>query len=258
MTSNLVDAFHKYFEMIPANTDSLKKETYRLRYQVYCIETGFEMPEHCPDELEKDEFDDKSEHFLIRHRRSGEYAATTRLILPDTKNLERPFPIEQHCIIDRMDLVRKTPRTQLAEVSRFCVSKSFKKRQGESGTTTGVSAENANAYLEDERRVFPHITLALIACLVRMNYRHGLTHWYAVMETALIRFLTHVGIYFTPIGPIVDYHGKRQPCIIEVDYLLEGVKNKNPEVWELLTNRGAFWTSDQFSASFNDPYSKQT
>jgi len=258
MARDLIDAFHEYFEMVPVTTASLKEKVYRLRYQVYCLETGFEQPERCSDHMEKDEFDDFSAHFLIKHKRSGEYAATTRLILPDSEDPRRPFPIEQHCIIERMDLVQPIPRRQLAEVSRFCVSKSFKKRHGESGTTTGVSAENSNTYLDDERRVFPHITLALIACLVRMNHRHGLTHWYAVMETALIRFLSHVGIYFTPIGPIVDYHGKRQPCIIEVDYLLEGVKNKNPEVWELLTNRGAFWTSDQFSASFNDPYSKQT
>jgi N-acyl amino acid synthase of PEP-CTERM/exosortase system len=151
-----------------------------------------------------------------------------------------------------MDLVQQVPRMQLAEVSRFCVSKSFKKRQGEPGTTAGVSAKNFNTYTEDERRVFPHITLALIACLIRMNYQHGLTHWYAVMETALIRFLSQIGIYFTPIGPIVDYHGKRQPCIIEVEYLLEGVKNKNPEIWELLTDHGTFGQSGKWSTPLND------
>jgi N-acyl amino acid synthase of PEP-CTERM/exosortase system len=82
-----------------------------------------------------------------------------------------------------------------------------------------------------------------------MIFQYGLTHCYAVMEAALIRFLAHIGINFTPIGPAVDYHGKRQPCIIEVKYLLEGVKNKNPEIWDLLTDRGTFWRSDDMSAS---------
>jgi N-acyl amino acid synthase of PEP-CTERM/exosortase system len=70
MSSSLCDVFHKYFEMIPVTTASLKEEVYRLRYRVYCLETGFELPERCSDELEKDEFDDSSEHFLIRHKRS--------------------------------------------------------------------------------------------------------------------------------------------------------------------------------------------
>lgn len=257
MSSTLIDRFREYFEMIPANTAGLKKEAYRLRYQVYCIETGFEPRERCPSQLEQDEYDDQSSHFLIRHKQTGEYAATTRLILPDPKNPGRPFPIEQHCIIERTDLVQQVPRTQLAEVSRFCVSKNFKNRKGEPGTTAGVSAENSYIYSDDERRLFPHITLALIACLIRMNFQHGLTHWYAVMEAGLIRFLSHIGIHFTPIGPVVEYRGNRQPCIIEVKYLLEGVKNKNPEIWELLTDRGTFWQSDDRSARFDNPHRKQ-
>jgi len=241
MAVDFIEAFDTYFDMIPAETGALKYQVYHLRYQVYCLETGFESPEIYPDELEKDEFDDVSEHFLIRHKRTGEYAATTRLILPDRNNPVRPFPIESHCFIERTDLVDRVPREKLAEVSRFCVSKNFKRRHGESGTTAGIGSENCSSLIEDERRTFPHITLALIACLVRMNRRHGLTHWLAVMEPALIRFLAHIGIHFTAVGPLVAYHGKRQPCIIEVEYLLAGVKDKNREVWEFLTNRGDFW-----------------
>lgn len=241
MSVDLIESFNTYFDMIPADTEALKYQAYRLRYQVYCLETGFESPEHFPDELERDEFDETSEHFLILHKRSGEYAATTRLILPDRDNPARPFPLESHCVLERTGLIKRVPREKLAEVSRFCVSKSFKRRHGENGTTAGIGSEPRDAFLEDERRIFPHITLALIASLVRMNRRHGFTHWLAVMEPALIRFLAHIGIHSTPLGPLVDYHGQRQPCIIEVENLLAGVKNKSLEIWEFLTNRGRFW-----------------
>ncbi|QSA96660.1 PEP-CTERM/exosortase system-associated acyltransferase [Methylococcus sp. EFPC2] len=240
MSNSLSDAFNVYFDMVHADNELLKREAYRLRYQVYCLETRF-LPDEYPDGLEKDSFDDSSAHCLIRHRRSEEFAATVRLILPHPTQPETLFPIETHCIIDRLDVIRGVPRTKLAEVSRFCVSKSFKRRQGESGTTTGVSADTADAATSaDEKRTFPHITLALIACLVRMSCHHGMTHWYAVMEPALIRFLTHFGIYFSPIGPLSDYHGKRQPCIIEVKFLLDGVAKKNPDLWAFLTDNGRF------------------
>ena len=80
--------------MVPARTPALKEEVYKLRFQVYCNETGFEDPAACPDGLEKDEFDEQSIHYLIRHRTTDRYAATTRLILPDAQ-----FPIEIHSTI---------------------------------------------------------------------------------------------------------------------------------------------------------------
>lgn len=238
MPAVLINAFNTYFDMIPANTEPLEQEVYRLRYHVYCSETGLESPDNCPNELERDEFDEISEHFLIRHKRSGEFAATTRLILPDPTNPNRLFPIETHCVIDRTDLIGSVPREKLGEVSRFCVSKTFKRRHGEAGTVAGIGPDTTDRFIAHERRTFPHITLALFTCLIRINRRHRLTHWIAVMEPALIRFLAYIGIYPTPIGPLVDYHGIRQPCIIEVDYLLDGVKQKNPDAWEFITNHG--------------------
>jgi N-acyl amino acid synthase of PEP-CTERM/exosortase system len=242
MAKTIAESFRDYFEMVPADTDDLKRAVYHLRYQVYCLETGFEKPEDCPSRLERDAYDDRADHFLIRHLRTGEYAATTRLILPDRGDPSLPFPIESHCAIDRPEAVGQIPRTRLGEVSRFCVSKDFKRRRGEPGTLAGVSpSPELDAACEEERRTFPYITLGLIACLVRISRRANITHWYAVMEPALIRFLEHLGIHFTPIGPLADYHGRRLPCIIEVAALLGGVERKNPEVWELLTDGGKFW-----------------
>ena len=39
---NIITPFNEYFEMVPALTDELKNEAFKLRYQVYCVETGFE------------------------------------------------------------------------------------------------------------------------------------------------------------------------------------------------------------------------
>ncbi len=237
---SIIDVFDDYFEMLPAISDDLKKEVYKLRYQVYCIETGFEDPANHQGEAEYDDFDDNSLHYLIRHKRLGTYAATTRLILPNKGNPEALFPIELHSQIQIPEAFDKIPRMALGEVSRFCVSKDFKRRKKESGTLTGISLDTEDYYSDDERRTFPHITIALIACLIKISTENGIDYWYAVMEPALLRFLSTLGINFTQAGPLTDYHGKRQPSIIKVNDLLAGVAKKNPELLDMLTLRGQY------------------
>src|SRR3546814_18883719 len=61
------------------------------------------------------------------------------------------------------------------------------------------------------------------------------------MEPTLLRLLSRLGIYFDPIGPLVDYHGRRQPCYIKVSTLLARVARERPDVWEVLTDRGRHW-----------------
>jgi N-acyl amino acid synthase of PEP-CTERM/exosortase system len=237
--------FREYFQNVPVDTDELKQEVYKLRYQVYCLETGFEDPNDFPDRLERDAYDERSEHYLIRHKSSNEFAATTRLILPDLNSPHGIFPIEEHCKIEKRDLIDEIDPAQIGEVSRFCVSKNFKRRKGEPGTLAGIPTFTPTpSFSEDERRSFPLITLGLITCLMKISLKHGIFYWYAVMEPALIRFLSQLGINFTAIGPAVDYHGLRRPCFIKVDDLLASVKEKNIPLWEMLTNRGNFWNDE--------------
>lgn len=240
MTNNIINAFNAYFEMVAAQSDELKNEVYKLRYQVYCNETGFENPNHYPNGMEFDEYDNHSIHYLIRHRKSQIYAAATRLILPDAHNPQKLFPIEKHTQIDSSKTIRKIPRNNLGEASRFCVSKEFKRRKNEPGTLTGIPFDWEPIFTEDERRIFPHLTIALIACLIRMSDQHDIHYWYAVMEPALIRYFSSLGIYFVGIGPLTDYHGKRLPCMIKISDLLNGVAEKDPALWEMMTNKGQF------------------
>jgi len=277
MGQTIIGAFNQYFKMVPACSDELKHEAYKLRFQVYCIETHFEDPLQHPGGIEYDEFDSNSIHYLIYHRKSNAYAATTRLILPSTLNSEKLFPIEVNTTIDNPDLLRSIPRNKLAEVSRFCVSKEllfpievnttinnpdmlkgilrnkiaevsrfcvskgFKRRQCDKPESlTGINDNFVEKTTEQERRTFPHITLALIACLIKASEENDIDYWLAVMEPALQRFLSTMGIHFKGIGPVIDYHGNRQPCIIKVSDLLNGVLQKKPQLWDMLTNNGEY------------------
>ncbi len=245
MRQTIVDAFNQYFEMVPTHTEELKEESYKLRFQVYCNETHFEDPALHPDGLEYDEFDNSSTHYLIRHRNSNIYAATTRLIKPDPLNPNRLFPIEIHSTISNTEILKDIPRQNIAEVSRFCVSKEFKRRKKEIGYVTGINKYTLKYITEDEHRIFPHLTVALIACLIRISKEQNIQYWFAVMEPALLRFLSTMGINFVNIGPFTEYHGKRKPSLIKVSDLLNGVLLKKPSLWQLLTNNGQFIPSEE-------------
>ena len=74
-----------------------------------------------------------------------------------------------------------------------------------------------------------------------MSLAHDVTYWCAAMEPTWLRLLTRLGIHFDKIGPIVDYHGRRQPCYIPLKTLLGRVNEERPDVWDVLTDGGRHW-----------------
>lgn len=247
MMECLLDIFNRNFNVVAADTPALMDSVYGLRYQVYCLENGYENADAHPDGLERDGFDQRAVHSLVRHRESGNFAGCVRLVLPNPDDVSTPFPIEIQCdgIFDRRILdTHYLPRHGLAEISRFAVSKTFKRRIAESPSISGASL---TAVYEDQdyhsqlRRLLPHITLGLFKAIVQMSADNGISHWYAIMEPTLMRLLGRFGIHFSPIGPMVDYHGKRQPTVGSVDGILAGIYAERPDVWDIITDEGEIW-----------------
>ncbi len=243
---SLIETYNDYFDIEIADTPARRRESFALRYQVYCVENPFETASDFPDQLETDAFDRRSVHGLVRYRPTGWVVATVRLVLPDSTDPGTPFPIERNCAssFEPSGLNTKLlPRRSLAEISRFAVSKELKRRAGEAGTVAGVGPD-PDAYvppINNGKRLIPHVTLGLFAAIVQMSAANNITHWYAVMEPSLLRLLTRFGIEFIPIGEPVDYHGLRQPCFGAVDQVLEGIWKKRQDVWGLITGNGADW-----------------
>jgi N-acyl amino acid synthase of PEP-CTERM/exosortase system len=232
---SILDSFNYYFEMVPANSVALKQEVYKLRYQVYCLEKYFEKPEEHADGLEYDEYDEYSSHYLIRHRETDCYMATTRLILPNGKI----FPMEANSKIEKKELINNINRANLAELSRFCVSKQFRRRANEQNLIVTNDVDNSRLSAI-EKNNSASITLSLFACAIQMSSEHNIRYWCALIEPALKRVVESYGIYVTQIGPLVDHHGMRMPCAIKVNDLLLGAAEKNIEYWVMLTNNGQF------------------
>ncbi len=80
-----------------------------------------------------------------------------------------------------------------------------------------------------------------MACSIKASYENDIHYLYAAMEPPWLRFLSTLGINFIKIGPMVDYHGERWPTVIKITDLLDGVAEKNLDIWNLLTNKGRIW-----------------
>lgn len=239
MTGSL-DEFQHYFEIVAAENGELIALSQRLRYQVYCIEHAFLNARDYPNELERDDYDQRSVHTVLRHRLTGLPAATVRLVLADESEPQRPFPIETCDILRRAirDQAWRVPRHALGEISRFAVSKEFRRRMREARSSHGLHAVLNDDESKLATRRAPHIAVGLFKAICEMSVSQQVTHWYAVMEPALLRLLGQLGIEFTTVGPLVDYHGLRQPCIAVGEDVLAGLRRCRPEIWAFVTDDG--------------------
>jgi N-acyl amino acid synthase of PEP-CTERM/exosortase system len=207
---DLLAYYEANFDVMPADNQNLLRQAYRLRYQVYCIENAFENPDEYPNGYECDAEDDRSAHVLLVHRRSGTFAGTARVILPVIDGASRPLPIHRILTAQRLDFSQRLPLSSTAEISRFAISKAFRRRleQEQHGAATLVSRERMSL----ERHMAPFITFGLIRGVLEICKKRRITHLGAVVEPALMRILRRFGGDFRPIGGLIEHHGMRQAC----------------------------------------------
>ena len=225
-----VDMFRNYLSVVCANSEEMLDRAFRLRFQVYCLERGFENAAEYPDGRERDCEDSRSLHSLLLDRATGLAVGTVRLILPHVgKDLPvfRLIGAERH----RIGL----PLDTTAEVSRFAVAKAFR-RQLEEGWNRGpgrapISGGGRGPALQ-------LLTFGLIQAVVMMSAFGEITHIVAMMEPALLRLLRRLGIAFHPLGDPIEHHGLRQPGWAVLSHLIASIKNCHPELGEIITDTG--------------------
>jgi N-acyl amino acid synthase of PEP-CTERM/exosortase system len=216
---DVLSCYREHFEVVRASTPSLLDQAYRLRYQVYCIENSYENPNQHADGRERDIYDDRSVHALLLHRRSGGVAGTVRVILPEADNQAPPLPITIVTDSHHGELLRRLPQSHTAELSRFAVSKEFRRFCAE----------------EDDRRMLRYITIGLIRGALEICRDNEIHYICAVMERALIRLLARLGLVFQHIGDLIEYHGARQPCVARLNQLLENGKSEGTLLWRYVS-----------------------
>ena len=215
--------FSDFLEPVVAQSQSTRDQSYTIRHKVYCEELGFEPLRS--DKLEKDEFDTFSSPCLIKHRRSGHYAGTVRLVRPQSE--EQLLPIEKFCLdsITHETLnPRNFARQDICEISRLAVPLEFRKRQMDKFSGAAIGVINEHTYSENELRCFPFIAIGLYFSAAALVIHNDIKHTYVMMEPRLARSMRFIGIQFEQIGPVVNYHGKRAPYYINPTLLFHNLR----------------------------------
>ena len=181
--------FDGLFAVTPTESEDLLDAAAALRYEVYCVENAFEDPADHPGGRERDIYDTHSRHAVLIHRPTARVVGCVRLILPYQGDQVHPL------------------------ISRYAVSKQFRRRSGEQ-LYPDVEALNLTA--ADARRLFPHVSLGLLRAVGRLAAENRVTTLCAVMSPGLLRLLERFGLRFELLGPVIDYHGLRQPCLANV------------------------------------------
>ena len=225
------------FKFKRVDSEELLKETYRVRYEVYCEECGFLPTADYPDGLEIDKFDKSSMHFAAFA--DDNVIGTARLVLYS----EHGYPLNEHCkelSINEAEL----PKNGLVEVSRLALRKSFRRRK-EDGiyavesylkkSEGGILPENPDEKSEqDRKRKSPVVILGLYKTMYQETLRVGFSHWYAAMERKLWYGLKTFHFTFQEIGPQVDYYGPVIPFLGIIEQLEKEVSTHSPELWSFL------------------------
>jgi N-acyl amino acid synthase of PEP-CTERM/exosortase system len=126
---------------------------------------------------------------------------------------------------DGLRAFRRLPGESTGEISRFAVSKAFRRRRLADGYS-GVSR-----LWKAEQRIMPCITFGLFCGILDICLDRGISHVSAVMEPALLRLLKRFGLHFAPVGGLIEYHGLRQPCVAPLHDLINHVRDESRLLW---------------------------
>ena len=179
---------------------ALLEASYRLRFNVYCLERQFLEASRYPTEMETDEFDEQSIHLGALDDRD-ELIGTARLILRGPLGL----PIFRHCAIaPEFAAVAALPGA--AEISRLSVSRDAERDD---------ARLNRRGTRRQRERVRPGaVRLAITKVLYQASKGLGVTHWLVAIEPSLYRILVRSGLPFVQIGPATDYLGTVAPYLM--------------------------------------------
>jgi N-acyl amino acid synthase of PEP-CTERM/exosortase system len=218
---NLGKGFKQYFEIVPASSDALKDEVYRIRHQVYCEELAFE-PQR-PDRRERDEHDVHSLHLLIRSIQTSEYIGCTRIVRPRPEDPHYLLPFERTCAatLDRSIVdPAKLPRDTIAEISRLAVIARFRKRKSDSKRPLVISDEDFGTPKQPR---FPYIPIGLYLATIELARLNGINTLFVLTEERLANHFRKLGVMVQTIGAPVEHRGQRVPSMMSTNGIINNL-----------------------------------
>jgi N-acyl amino acid synthase of PEP-CTERM/exosortase system len=223
----------KYFHIEKTDDPEKLKAVYFLRYQVFCEERGL-IPKHlCPKQLETDEYDEVSHHFLAYYKMNQEATGTVRLVKGE---VFEKLPLSKKCLIDNTLLPENMDNTKCAEISRLAISKRIRRRATDGNYPQEKEDDKSPQFRRDNRTRFPEIIQGLYKAIYQETKRQSIDHWLAAMEPSLVKLLRKLPIQFREIGPVADYYGAVRPYIASVSDFETSLYIQSPELYNNFAN----------------------
>lgn len=227
--------FKRLFDFKLADTPALKAEAHRIRFQVFCVEQGFEDPANFSTGMERDSFDDFAEHAVLIYKPTEQVVGTVRVVFPREEEWQSSFPI-QSAYGDSQTLQDPAFVMRSGEISRFSFSSQLMKDMR-------AHAENDLGLSADEKarlnRVMAMASVGLIGGAYELLLKKGRLDYCAAMTPALLRAC--LGRQRVPYERICEdrvYHGVRTAFRGNILEAYDNMREHNPVAYEIVTRGG--------------------
>lgn len=211
---NILSHYQNYFKTVIATTPKLKKQAYKLRYQVYYEEHKMVSANNICGELETDIWDQNSIQCLLFYKPRNKAIGTIRII-PLATSITDSLPIEQS--YPKPFDFNSTPISHLhqgrtGEVSRMAILSSF--RCWPTDCMHSIESDKLVPVSREKRLIFYFIPMVLAFSANILIEKKKLDYVVSLMEPVLARLLLRFGIKLKQIGEPIDYYGLRAPFLI--------------------------------------------
>ncbi len=166
---------------------------------------------------ETDAWDDKSAHFIVQNKKTLQWVAATRLVLPGA-GLQ--LPVDTLGAFDRKRL--DNPEVPVAEISRFCIISNRGNAPPVVEPSAGIDSEPAPNSLEAwgigpiGRSQQFEVTIGMIRTMVIFTLKRKLSYCVFLVTDAFARLLRKLGLNLQQMGPAIEHRGQRTAYLIDM------------------------------------------
>jgi len=205
-----------YFEPVFADDEVLKAQAFKTRHEIYSERLGWESVTETG--LEYDGYDEFAYHCLLRHKRTGIFIGTARLIIIDQDSLLDHVPAERFA--GEKLLPEKVKYNGLArpksEISRITIFPDWHQRIPDLS--------------EEELSLGRYLILLMLLPMIHIITGFEQTSTLGIMEKKFIRRLKLLGFDCEVISGPVEHRGTRLAIQILAHQVLRDMRS---EVFEL-------------------------
>jgi len=183
----------------------------RIRYQVFCLDKGFEDPSAFSTVHETDAWDDQSAHFIVQNTQTLQWVAATRIVLPKRGS---PLPVDTLGAFDRHRL--ENPLQEVGEISRFCIIPN--KAREETNMLAELDPNSLEAWgigAIGRSQQF-EVTLGMIRTLIIFALKRDIINCVMLITDAFARLLRKLGVKLRQVGPVTEHRGMRTAYLVDM------------------------------------------